>query len=183
MATKNNATKTATAIDFDTVAKSADMQVVKVSELYKKDADIVKALQSISVTGMAFYRLVHVAACSVLRRVGETGDVRIVNALFRVLPEGSRSNSLRDWLTAYGPIKFVQNKPVHVKDKEVELTKAIMDPFWKFSPEAAYSPVDVMKLIMATIKRLETDEVKAHTDHTAVIAGLKALQVPVPVKV
>lgn len=178
-------TKKLNAIDYSTVAKAMDMQPVKASELYKNDAAIVKALGSISVQGVAFYRLVHVAACSVLRRVGETGDVRIVNALFTVLPEGTRSNSLRDWLTAYGPIKFVQNKPVHVKDKPVELTKAIMDPFWKFSPEAAYSPVDVLKLIMSTIKRLETDEVKAGTDHKAIIAGLTALTVPTvtPVKV
>lgn len=137
---------------------------------------ITKALTSIKTRGVKLQNDVHIAACSVLRHVGEHKDVRVVQSLFDALPASYRTNALRDWFVAYGPIQFDKNKPVFVKDKTTDLTLAMSDPFWLFSVEPAYVPVNAMALIDATIKRLTSDQEKAGTHHGALIAGLEALK-------
>lgn len=137
---------------------------------------ITKALTSIKTRGVKLQNDVHIAACAVLRHVGEHKDVRVVQSLLDALPASYRTNAVRDWFTAYGPVVFEKNKPVYVKGKETELTKAMSDPFWLFSVEAAYVPVDVNALINSVIKKLTTDQEKAGTHHGKVIAVLEGLK-------
>ena len=137
---------------------------------------IAKSLASIKTRGVKLQNDVHIAACSVLRHVGEHKDVRVVQSLFDALPASYRTNAVRDWFVAYGPIAFDKNKPVFVKDKATELTKAMADPFWLFSEEKDYVQVDVLALINAAVKKLTTDQEKAGTHHGKLIATLETLK-------
>lgn len=146
------------------------------SALFKADASLDKAIASIKVRGVKLQNDVHIAACSVLRHLGEHNDLRLVERLFDALPKSYRTNALRDWFVAYGPVQFEKNKAVYVKGKEVELTKAMADPFWLFSEEAEYVPVDVLAMLNSTIKKLEADQTKAGTHHGKALATLEALK-------
>jgi hypothetical protein len=141
------------------------------------DADAMKkACKSIHTRGQSLQRDVHIMACSVLRHIQQHGDVRMIATLaplMSALPESYRTNALRDWFSAYGPVAWANNAPVYVKGGETKLGAAMLDPFWKFKPEAPYVPVDVQKLIASTIKKLETDTKETKVDHSAVIALLE----------
>lgn len=172
MATAIKATKTATKAIEVTVAPS-EMLAISHKELLKSESAIKASLATIGADGVALQRRVHIAACSVLKRLGEHNDIRLVSALFLILPASYRTNALRDWFAAYGPIAWEQNKPVFVTGKEAKLGAAMVDPFWKFKPEQAYVPADAQKLIDAVIKKLVADQDKGGTHHGATIAALE----------
>lgn len=160
------------AITKDTKAKT--MKAIGMADLLTGETAMKKAFASIHGRGQSLQRDVHIAACSVLQHLGLHSDIRMVSALFLALPESYRTNALRDWFAAYGPLAWEQNKPVFVKGKAVELVKAMSDPFWKFKPEPDYVPADVQKLIDGLIKKLTTDQDKVGTHHGPVIAALEA---------
>lgn len=150
------------------------MQPVKPSELLRSEAKIKAFCTALGTDGVSYQRRIHIAACSILRRIGESNDIRLINALLVNMPGAARVNALREWFSAYGPVAWEKNKPVFVKGKQVELTKALSDPFWEFAPEPEYVPVDVAKLIAAAVKKLTTDQTKTGKNHGPVIAALEA---------
>lgn len=158
------------------IAKTVGMKAVAMSELLATDDGVKKAVLSIAKRGKALQRDIHVVACSILQRISVNNDVRLagdVNSLIDAMPASMRLNALRDWFAAYGPIKWEGKKPTFVKDKPVELTKAMADPFWLFAPEAEYKPVDVVALINSVIKKLSTDTDKTGVDHSALKIALE----------
>lgn len=161
------------------VTKSQDkaMKVVTMSELYTSEAAIKKASASVYTRGRTLQRDVHKIACSVLMHIEQHNDVRMaanILVLFEALPKAYRTNALRDWFAAYGPIAWENNKAKFVKDKPVELAKALLDPFWEFAPEPAYVPLDIAKFIDMAVKKVMKDQKETGKNHGKVIAALEA---------
>lgn len=163
------------------MTKIATFVAPTMDSLPKTDTALDKAFTSIKSRGVKLQMDVHRAACGVLYRMNELGnnDVRIVGKLMDALPASYRTNALRDWFTAFAPVAWDKNKPVFAatkSDKAIDLAQAIREPFWLFSPEAAYVPIDVDKSIEALIKKLVADQTKAGTHHGKAIATLESLR-------
>ena len=152
-----------------------------IASLPKTDAELDKAFKSIKGRGNTLQMDVHKAACGVLHRMNELGnnDVRIVGKLMESLPASYRTNAMRDWFTAFGPVAWDKNKPVFARDKAdktIALTAALAEPFWLFSPEADYKPLDVDKALYALIKKLTADQTKSGAHHGKALAVLETLR-------
>jgi hypothetical protein len=146
-------------------------------KFYNSEAEIDAAILRFSKRGQSLQQEAHKIACSVLKRLGETNDVRIVMKFVAGIPEMGRANAVRDWFAHFGPVTFDQKGALFVKGKATRLGEAMDEPFWKFSPEKPYQPVDPAKALEALIKRLKTDQKRLGTDHSELIAGLRAIRV------
>jgi hypothetical protein len=138
---------------------------------------ITEALVSINRRGATLQADIHVAACSVLKHIGEHSDVRLIGALLAAMPDMSRKNAVRDWFVKFGPVTFEQDKAVFDRTGKVKLGDAMAMPFWKLVPEKPYQPIDMAKFIPQMVKKLERDTLETKVDHTAMIAALNALAI------
>lgn len=130
---------------------------------------IEKALKAIFTKGQSLQADIHVAACSVLAHIGKHSDVRLANDLLAAMPEASRKNAMRDWLSKFGPVTFEKDKAVFNRNGKTMLGDAMAMPFWKLSPEKPYEPIVIDKFIAAMIKKLEKDAKETKRDHSALI--------------
>lgn len=143
-------------------------------------------LASIKRAGETLAKNTHIACCSTLAHLYAHSNTAVVQNLLDSVHDMSRKNAIRDWFHAFGPVTFDGTKIKFVARKADEdtnalQTKALLEPFWEFSPEPAYKPVDIAKMIDAVVKRLETDEKKnpAKPDHSTMIKTLKVLVNPI----
>lgn len=159
-------------------AATDGFKAIERKDLHKTEQAIYAALKSIQNRGRSLQNDVHKAACSVLEHIELHHDVtmidKFIGTLINHLPKSYRINAMRDWLTAYGPVKFENNKPVYVKDKPCDVAEALRNPFWLFSPEAEYKPMDVTAAINALLKKLDKDADETKRDHSAIKAALEA---------
>jgi hypothetical protein len=146
-------------------------------QFYNSEAEIDAAILRFSKRGQSFQQEAHKIACSVLKRLGETNDVRIVMKFVAGIPEMGRANAVRDWFAHFGPVAFDAKGALFVKGKATKLGEAMDEPFWKFSPEKPYQPVDAAKALEALIKRLQKDTKELGTDHSALISLLRQARV------
>ena len=138
-------------------------------------------------TGQRMQTEMHAIACSVLRELGSSKDVRQVMKFVQAMPEMARSNGLRNWFEQFGPVKFITEgegpavveRAIYIKTGPtkggIKLGDAIAKPFWKFSDKEGqpYEAIDMQKWAAATIKKLEKDAKETGRDHTALIHALK----------
>jgi hypothetical protein len=146
-------------------------------KLYMTVAEIDKAVLAFHKKGQTLQSEAHKLACSVLRHLGEHGDIRVVAKFIASMPEMSRANALRAWFEAFGPIAFDKNEPSYAKAKPVKLGEAIEMPFWKFKPEPEYVPLDAAAALEKLIKRLVKDAKETGADHNETIAALKLVPI------
>lgn len=154
--------------------------------LISGEANLNKAIASLVTRSNSIRRDLHRVACSVLNHAIEHGDVRPANRLLESLPSMFRANAIRAWLENFGPFtaeKMPGKGTVMAfrKRDDSNLAGAIETPFWEFSPETEYQPLDVTKTLSGLVKRLESDAEKTGRDHSAIVQALKALAAPVPV--
>lgn len=121
-------------------------------------------------------------ALSVLVHVGTHRDTRMVQQFMLVMPDMVRTNGLRKWFEAFGPVKFVAGEDgaervIFVKDKDVKLADAIEKPFWKFSATEGepYKPLDMDKFLNQIITRLVKDAKETGRSHSQLILALKGV--------
>jgi hypothetical protein len=145
--------------------------------LYKSAAEIDRACVLFFKSGQKLQTEAHRLACSVLAHVGEHGDIRVVSKFLASFPEMSRVNAVRSWFEAFGPITFQGNNPSYVKGGKTRLGEALDTPFYKFSPEPDYKPVNANAEVEKLIKKLLKDTKILGTDHSGLISGLKMLRV------
>jgi hypothetical protein len=146
-------------------------------KLYTTAAEIDHACVRFHRVGNVLQSEAHKIACSVLRHVGEHGDVRVVAKFLASFPDMSRVNAVRAWFEEFGPVAFEANKATFVKGKATRLGNAMELPFWKFKPEEAYKPVDAAAELERLIKKLLKDTKKLGTDHSATIQALRLVRV------
>lgn len=160
------------------VAKQAAPAALKLLVNVK---DIETAILAIHKTGQTLQQSIHVTACSVLKHLGEHGDVRLAAKLIAAMPEMGRANALCDWFAAFGPVIFDEKRqPNFVQGKATKLGDAMGNPFWKFKPELPYQPVDVVSAIEKLIQRLTKDQKETGVNHAPVINGLEKLKPAAP---
>lgn len=136
--------------------------------------ELTKAIDTAKVAGQSYQATLHTLAVSVLNHVARHKDVRMVKYFIASQVEATRVNAIKAWFENFGPVVFDKDEIKYVA-KKVTLSKAIALPFWKFKPEEAYQPLNVQKAIADLIKRIEHDEKKTGTKHSAEIIGLRAL--------
>jgi hypothetical protein len=146
-------------------------------QFYNSEAEIDAAIIRFSKRGQTLQQEAHKIACSVLKRLGETSDVRIVMKFIVGIPEMGRANAVRDWFAHFGPVAFDQKGAIFVKGKATRLGEAMDEPFWKFSPEKPYQPIDPAKSLERLIKALHKDQKVLGTDHSELIASLCQIRV------
>lgn len=152
-----------------------------IDKLPRGEANIGKAIASIKVRGAKLQNDVHIAACAVLQHLIEHKDIRIVGKLMDALPASYRTNAVRDWFTAFGPVAWEKNKPVFNKqfnmaEADQSFRQAVLDPFWLFSPEAVYQPINLNVKLEQLIKALVKDQDKTGAKHGHAIAVLEGLK-------
>uniref|UniRef100_UPI001F2A935D hypothetical protein n=1 Tax=Segatella copri TaxID=165179 RepID=UPI001F2A935D len=131
-----------------------------------KDMD--KALGVLARAGQKVQMLSHRIAISVLVHSFTHNDPsytsRMVAKLHASLPEMARKNALLDWMNEYGNFTVSEEKGALVvvmqKDVKPRLAEADGKPFWKFSPEPEYKPLDREKFFDMMIKKMQTDAKK-----------------------
>ena len=146
-------------------------------KLYETAAQIDAACIAFTKKGASLQAEAHKLACSVLRHVGEHGDVRVVSKFIASFPELARVNAVKAWFEAFGPVAFDNTGVSYVKGGKTRLGEAMEMPFWKFSPEKPYEPVNPAKALEALIKKLVKDAKLTGIDHSATIADLKMVRV------
>ena len=146
-------------------------------KLYTTAAEIDAACVSFFKRGNALQAGAHKLACSVLRHVGEHGDVRVVSKFIASFPDMARVNAVKAWFEAHGPVTFENAGVVnYVKGGKTRLGEAMEIPFWKFAPEAEYKPIDPAKALNSLIAKLEKDAKLTGADHSGLILSLKTIR-------
>ncbi|KRR22151.1 hypothetical protein [Bradyrhizobium retamae] len=152
--------------------------VVATVKLLVGEKAIKAALVSIHRRGQTLQQDIHQAACSVLDHVAKHSDIRLVTELLVACPDMTRKNALKDWFVAFGPVMIDGDEVTFVKGKACDVKGAMLEPFWMFSPEPVYVPVDVAALLDKIIKKLAKDEKEtgATGKHTALMHSLAKLK-------
>lgn len=132
-------------------------------KLHNTDAAIDAAIESILKRGKSLQNDIHKASCSILRQWFDSGNVatavRQTNKLVGAMPDMARSNALKAWFESFAG--FVWNKdekhfvyrPDATKIAEERVKAAIAEPFWAFSPEPDYKPMNIDAMIEAIVKK------------------------------
>lgn len=150
-------------------------------KLYETVAEIDAACVAFFKKGNSLQTEAHKLACSVLKHVGEHGDVRVVAKFIASFPELTRVNAVKAWFEAYGPVQFDTKGINYVKGAKTRLGEAIETPFWKLTQEKPYEPVNAAKALEVLIKKLARDAKLTGADHSATISALRAIPVVKPV--
>lgn len=148
-------------------------------ELYTTSKAIDTACVALHAAGQTVQNEMHKVACSVLVHYAKNNDKRVVEKLLKAMPESARTNALRDWMNFFGTMSIgAKDEIVTVPGKKLKLADAMAKPFWKFSPEKAYVPLDVHAAITGLIKKLERDAKETALDHSNQINALRAMILP-----
>lgn len=118
----------------------------------------------------------HALACSILRLWHLDGNVaravRLANDLLEGMHNSSRKNAMKDWFIGFAGFVWADKSFVYHKDRTTiskeDAQKAIKEPFWVFSPEKPYVPLNLDTLIENAIKKAEARRKKGLTNEDVV---------------
>lgn len=164
-----------------TKTKETAFKAPAIDKLPRGEAAIGKAIASIKVRGVKLQNDVHIACCAVLQHLIEHKDIRVVQKLMDALPASYRTNAVRDWFTAFGPVAWEKNKAVfnrqfNMDEAEQSFRQGVLDPFWLFSPEKPYVQLDLDKALASLVSKLNTDMEKTGRKHGHAISVLETLK-------
>lgn len=128
-------------------------------------------------------KAIHEHAVVISDHINEHGDVTLADTLVNALGKSIRANALKQWFLDFGGCSWNDEKKKFGKAKDFAYDRdtALLNPFYDWTPEPAFKPVDSMALINAVIKKLESaaDDTsengakhKINLDH---LAALKAI--------
>lgn len=147
--------------------------------LYKADA-IPARIALLHKNGIRLQDEMHKLACSVLLHVGTTKDIRVIHQFIAAMPDMARTNGLRAWFEAFGPVKFTEvdglEQITFIKPGTIKLGEAIAKPFYKFSANEGkpYVALDLTAYTEQVIKKLQKDADETGRDMTPMIEAIKA---------
>lgn len=122
-------------------------------------------IKSIIRASTALQTRIHSCALECLRHAQKYGDCTLANELYRGLPRGQRTESLRKWFEEYSPIRFKSDGGVGMLSKDAKtytkfnVATAERKPYY-IKVETVTQPLTMQQLI-DTINRLETQVVNA----------------------
>ena len=153
-------------------------------KLFNNEADITKGIALSAKAGQSWQAGVHRILCSIVGLQAKDSDhktcLRLVNDVLKAMPEGSRSNAVKDWIHVYTGYYWNKEQKAFVFQKvtgfKLDLEAAIKEPFWLLTKEAEYQPIqDWTKLLKALVQKGLKD-VEALGENSKVdVAQLKAL--------
>lgn len=147
--------------------------------LYTSVKAIEGAIKLAVVQGESYQRELHKIAVSVLAHVGKHKDVRLVNKFIDSVADAVRVNALRSWFETFGNVKYDLEAKAMKYDasRKVRVGEAMGNPFWKFTPEADYVPLDIDKAVASFIKRVQNDAKQTGRNHAGVLKALESIHV------
>lgn len=147
-------------------------------KLITDTAALNKAIASIKTRGTKLQADMHTAAVSCLDHADKHGNVTPMRNLLDALPSMTRKNALKAWAEQFG--KFVYNEETktldYAKDKATTLQAAIDEPFYQFSPEPEYKPLNMAAEIGKLMTRISNAQKHGETVNPDTIAVLQALK-------
>jgi hypothetical protein len=159
--------------------KTAAAPSLKLTEasLMTSEAEINKAIESIKRRGSALQADMHKAACSVLLHLGKHEDIRVLRRFLDALPDMTRTNAMRQWFEAFGPVSYKNGTAELNKDNPVRLGNAMEKPFWKFKANEGAPYVPLADTYFASIvSKLEKDAKETGRNHTELMIALRAAE-------
>lgn len=141
-----------------------------------------KLIGSIKTRGATLQRDMHTAAVSCLAHVAAHSDVTLLQRFHDALPSVARTNALKTWALAMGPVRWDAKAnegkgAFRYNSKQALLIEeALATPFFEFEKEAKFKPFDLSAAIAALTKRAEAaadDDRNIVPDET--LAKLRAL--------
>ena len=133
--------------------------------LITTDAKIDDMIASISKRGKSIQNDIHRTACSIVRRWHESSDVSVavrqMNALLGAVPSMARANAFKAWVEAYATFVWDADNDCftyHKKRTKISLEDAKTacgTPFWEFTKEPEYKPMDLGARIFSLIAEAE----------------------------
>ncbi len=141
------------------------------SKFYETDQDIDNATASAARRGESLRNEYHKIGCSILRRWLSTGDYRPaerqLTALHNALGGAVRTNAFKDWVVAHTLMEWDGEtnsfSKVATTVEEDNVKKAIATPFWDFTKEAKWNPMDWAAQLQSLVKRAHKDMEKAQS--------------------
>lgn len=126
------------------------------------NAEIRKAIASITNRGKKLDADIQHAGLSVLNHIELHGDVTLACELFNGMPKGSRRNALAEWFLAFGKLELNtgENKKElpfsYSKEKVTKLDEAAATEWFMFKPEAPVDEVfDFQAMLQALLSKAE----------------------------
>ncbi len=112
-----------------------------------------------------------IAAVSAMLLHSGCGQTGKINDVLRAMPNGSRTNAMKDFILAHGAVNWNEEKEVFTHDKKgtFDLDGALAKSWTEYKPEQPYRPVDALKLIQAVVTKItkEREEGDKVTDTQA----------------
>lgn len=126
-------------------------------KLFTTQADIVTAIESIRTTGKKLDLMIQTAACSIIAHVEKHGDITLINTLVDAMPNGSRVNALRDYMTNFSKGTYDDESKAFKFDKTKTTNQAGAEAImWtEFSPEKPYVAFDLNALLAGLLKKAD----------------------------
>ena len=120
---------------------------------------LLAAFKSIQTRGKELDNDIWVAAVSAMAHHAKHGDVTIVNQLVEAMPKGARVNALRDFIMAFGKVKYDEENQIFAHDKagNFDLDGAQEKSWTEFKPDPDYKPVDALALVTALVKKIKAE--------------------------
>lgn len=156
-------------------------------KLFTTDAEITKSIKSIEGRSAKLRTDIHKTGCSILRVWNKSGDYRPalaqLNLLHNALGGAIRTNAFKDWVVAHTGFEWdnAEKAFTHTQNKIADdmVRSAIDKPFWDFSPEKEYKPMEWAQMLAALVKKAEKDLSEmgeASKVDAEQLAAIKALQ-------
>jgi hypothetical protein len=126
---------------------------------------ISKAINSINTRGRKLDNDIQLAGMSVINHVELHGDITLVNRLVDAMPNGSRVNALRSWISAFGKVIYNEETKSFDYNKlgKTDLDGGAEKVWFEFKPEAEFS-FDLAKAFASLLKSAENAGKKAKSD-------------------
>jgi hypothetical protein len=149
------------------------------------ESKLPEAIKAVKTKGAALDQLIHQVAVSAIKvadKVQGTGNVFYVNSLYAAMPKGARHAALTAWLTTFGGLMANEgeNKDttpfVHDSNKELDIEGGLAMPWYNMKQSPKPDEVlDVLKLVLATIKKAKAPKEGQQVAHAEMIGKLEAL--------
>ena len=153
-------------------------------KLFITEDQITKGIALSHKAGQSWQSGVHRILCSIVALQAKDSDhktcVRLCNDVVKAMPEGSRSNAVKDWIHVYTGYHWNKDEKAFVFQKvagfKLDLEAAIKEPFWLLTKEQEYQPIqDWTKMLKTLVEKAKKDITQQGENTKVDIEQLKVL--------
>lgn len=142
--------------------------ITSASELSLRTSAVKKTMKEIEVE-------IHTIACSSLWHVQASGNITTLTEAYQALGSSARKKAFIVWAESHAPVVFKKkDKRFGMRrkwqEKTFDLEGAMEKTYWEFSKEIDPKEFDYIKDAIATLKRIDKNEVNIE-DYIAILRG------------